>query len=208
MTSTTRRSRKSRGASATPPTQIDAPVVGGNLSRGPSLSIATTLLGKCERAVERSGARAGDGVWMAGRVGLAAAGMKALERGLADGAWVAAAVEAWRRPRALVTEGARMAGVAHAAIDVSDGLARDAGHMAEASGVALVLDEALLLADEELAAAARALDQRAIDLALYGGEDYALVAASRYANPRLSANRRSASRERPRAPRRERGNGD
>ena len=157
--------------------EIVAPVVGGNLSRGRALSIATTLLGKCERAVERAGARAGDGVWMAGRVGLAAAGMKALERSLAGGTWVAPAVEAWRRPRALVTEGARMAGVAHAAIDVSDGLARDAGHLAQASGVALVLEEALLLADEELAAAARALDQSALDLALHGGEDYALVAA-------------------------------
>ncbi len=163
--------------------QIEAPVVGGNLSRGPALSIATTLLGKCKRAIERSGARAGDGVWMAGRVGMAAAGMQALERKLADGPWVAAAVEAWRRPRALVAEGLRMAGVAHAAVDVSDGLARDAGHMADASGVALVLDEAVLLADEELAAAARALDESALDLALYGGEDYALVAASSSAIP-------------------------
>jgi thiamine-monophosphate kinase len=158
--------------------EIAAPVVGGNLSRGPALSIATTLLGKCERAVERCGARAGDGVWMAGRAGLAAAGLKALERSLTEDSWIDTAVEAWRRPRALVVEGRRMAAVAHAAIDVSDGLARDAGHVAEASGVSIVLDESALLADTELTQAARALDQSALDLALHGGEDYALVAAS------------------------------
>src|SRR5580698_2435153 len=56
--------------------EAGAPVVGGNLARGPALSIATTLLGTCERAIERGGARPGDGVWLAGRVGLAAAGLR------------------------------------------------------------------------------------------------------------------------------------
>jgi len=162
---------------------IGAPVVGGNLARGKMLSIATTLLGKCERAVERGCARAGDGVWLAGRVGLAAAGLKALERSVADGSWLEAAVQAWRRPRALVAEGLRMAAVAHAAVDVSDGLARDAGHMADASGVSIVFDEAALLADAELTAAAGALGESALDLALHGGEDYALVVASSQAIP-------------------------
>ena len=157
---------------------VAAPVVGGNLARGRVLSIATTLLGKCERAVERCCARAGDGVWMAGRVGLAAAGLKALERSLSGGSWLDAAVAAWRRPRALVAEGRRMAPVAHAAVDVSDGLARDAGHVAEASGVSIVFDESALLADAELIAAAGALGESAIDLALHGGEDYALLVAS------------------------------
>ncbi len=163
--------------------KIEAPLVGGNLSRGTTLSIATTLLGRCDRAVERRGARAGDGVWIAGRVGLAAAGLQALERRLADATWVDAAVEAWRRPRALIADGLRMAAVAHAAVDVSDGLARDAGHLAAASGMCLVLDESSLLVDAELDAAARALDQAPVDLALYGGEDYALVIASDTAIP-------------------------
>src|SRR6185312_4863667 len=110
---------------------VGAPVVGGNLSRGPVLSIATTLLGRCERAVERRGAVPGDGVWLAGGVGLASAGLLALKRGVRVPA-VDAAFAAWRRPRALVAEGRAMAREAHAAIDVSDGLARDAGHVAEA----------------------------------------------------------------------------
>jgi thiamine-monophosphate kinase len=158
---------------------VGAPVVGGNLAGGATLSIATTLLGTSTApAIERRGARAGDGLWMAGRVGLAAAGLRALERGAGDDARSRVAVAAWRTPRALIDEGRAMAGVAHAAVDVSDGLARDVGHLADASGVGVVLDEAALLADAELVAVAEALGESALELALHGGEDYALVAAS------------------------------
>jgi thiamine-monophosphate kinase len=156
---------------------VGAAVVGGNLSGGPALSISTTFLGRCERAVERRGAVAGDGLWLAGSVGFASAGLLALKSGATAPA-IDAAVVAWRRPRALVAEGRSMARVAHAAIDVSDGLARDAGHVAEASGVCLVLEEEPLLAQQDLVAAASALGADPLDLALHGGEDYALVAAS------------------------------
>jgi thiamine-monophosphate kinase len=155
-----------------------APIVGGNLARGPAMSLATTLLGTCERPVERRGAMPGDGLWLAGHVGLAAAGLRALEVGQGTDGGLAAAVAAWRAPRALFAEGRAMAGKAHAAVDVSDGLARDAGHLGEASHVQLVLDEAALLDDPCLLEAAAALGANALDLALHGGEDYALVAAS------------------------------
>lgn len=154
---------------------VGAAIVGGNLSSGPVVSIATTLVGRCDHAVTRGGARAGDGVWVAGHAGLAAAGLRALERGEVE---AIDAIEAWRRPRALVREGRAMARVAHACIDVSDGLARDAGHLAEASGVCVVLDRDALLADEALLRAASAVACNALDLALHGGEDYALAAAS------------------------------
>lgn len=157
---------------------VGAPIVGGNLSRGLAVSIATTFLGRCERAITRGAARPGDALWMAGRVGLAAAGLRALQDGRARGVALAHAVEAWRRPRALVAEGTAMGLVAHAAIDVSDGLACDVGHVADAGGVCIVLDEAALLDDPLLAEAAVAIGASAIELALYGGEDYALVAAS------------------------------
>jgi thiamine-monophosphate kinase len=166
-----------RGQSAAAAT-AGAPVVGGNLARGPALSIATTLLGTCERAILRRGAVAGDGLWMAGRVGMAAAGLRALGAQMGNVAALGPAVDAWRKPRALVAEGRAMAAFAHAAVDVSDGLACDLGHLAETSGVRAELEASALLADEDLAAAARALGADALELALYGGEDYALVAAS------------------------------
>jgi thiamine-monophosphate kinase len=156
-----------------------APVIGGNLARGRVLSIATSVLGTCVSAVRRAGARAGDGLWIAGDVGLAAAGLQAIEQGRAEDRRLAPAVAAWRRPRALLEEGLAMSTVAHAAIDVSDGLARDAGHIAAASGVRIVFDESALRADATLVAVAAALGADALNLALDGGEDYALVAASR-----------------------------
>jgi thiamine-monophosphate kinase len=156
---------------------LGAAIVGGNLARGPAVSLATTFLGTAERAVLRRGATAGDGVWLAGRVGLAAAGLSALQAGSADPR-VGPAVEAWCRPRALVDAAGPLALGASAACDVSDGLARDADHVAEASEVRLVLDEDAILQDGELAQAAAAVGAPALQLALYGGEDYALLATA------------------------------
>ncbi len=155
-----------------------ATIVGGNLARGPAFSVATTLLGTCERAVLRSGAVPGDGIWLAGSVGLASAGLRALAAGSSHAAALRVAVAAWRTPKALFVEGRAMAGVAHAAVDVSDGLASDAAHVARASAVRVVFDETALRSDAALASAAEALAEDALDLALYGGEDYALIVAS------------------------------
>jgi thiamine-monophosphate kinase len=158
--------------------EVAAPIVGGNLARGAAVSITTTLLGGCDRPIGRGGARAGHKLWLAGQLGLAAAGLRGLEKGLERDPRVARALEVWRRPRALIRSSLAMAGCAHAAVDVSDGLSRDAGHVARASGVLLVLDGDLLVQDEDLARAADALGLSALDLALHGGEDYALLAAS------------------------------
>jgi thiamine-monophosphate kinase len=161
--------------------EIGAPVVGGNLSRGAELGVTTTLLGSTERAIARGGAKAGDRVLLAGPLGLAAAGLRALAKGIdpADPR-VAEAVRAWRRPVARIADGLAMSASAHACIDVSDGLARDAGHLARASGARVVLlREALDAAGgPALEAAARAIGADALDLVLHGGEDYALVCAS------------------------------
>jgi len=154
-------------------------VIGGNLSRGSELSITTTALGTAARPLTRAGAQPGDAIWMAGPVGLAAAGLAALSRGTspeASGGAVAAAVAAWRRPRARLAEGLRAAGHARAAIDVSDGLASDVAHVARASGVCAVLDPARIVGDD-LREAAAAVERDPLALALHGGEDYALVVA-------------------------------
>ena len=158
-------------------------VVGGNLARGRGrdVSIATTLIGTCARAVPRAGARPGDGVWIAGEVGLAAAGLRALRSARGDAPGLARAVDAWRRPRALVAEGRAMGAAAHAAVDVSDGLACDVGRIADASHVRIALDADSVAASAALVEAAAALGADPLDLALHGGEDYALVVTSPHA---------------------------
>jgi len=157
--------------------ELNVAIVGGNLARGGELSISTTALGTAPRPILRDGAREGDGLWLAGSVGLAAAGLDMLLRGVgATSEPARAAIAAWRRPRARIAEGLAMRDRARAAIDVSDGLAQDVGHMARASGLLAVLD-AEALVEPDLAAASAEIGRAALEFARSGGEDYALVAA-------------------------------
>jgi thiamine-monophosphate kinase len=162
---------------------VGAPIVGGNLSRGREFSASTTLLGAAAGRVLERTARTGDGIWVSGPIGAAAAGLAWLERGFdASLPEAAACVLAWRRPRARIDEGLRLAAASstHGAIDVSDGLARDVAHLARGAGLRAVLSAPQILAHVEpaLGAVAVRLGASPLDLALYGGEDYALVAAS------------------------------
>jgi thiamine-monophosphate kinase len=119
----------------------------------------------------------GDELWLIGEVGMARAGFEALSRGV-RGAAIRACIARWRRPEAQCTQGRRLVGRASAAIDVSDGLAGDAQHLAAASRVRVVFDaervEAAL--SSELIVAAKRLGRVPLALALEGGEDYALLA--------------------------------
>lgn len=157
------------------------PLVGGNLSRGGCLSVTTTALGHAARPALRGGAAPGHRLWLAGPVGLAAAGLRALLRGVPaeDGA-LRRCVLAWRRPGARLDEGAAVASRVAAMIDISDGLAQDAEHLALAGGVHLVLraEAVLAAAGPTLREAAAALGEDPCALAFSGGEDYALLAAS------------------------------
>lgn len=155
-------------------------IVGGNLSAGSELSVTTTLIGRVGRPLLRSGAKVGDELWLCGDLGLAAAGLRLLQRGALSPSSARArrALSAFRRPRAQLSAGLALAGRAHAAIDVSDGLAGDAAHLAQASSVRLLIDLPALEAtlSPALRALAPELRVSARDLALYGGEDYALLA--------------------------------
>jgi thiamine-monophosphate kinase len=153
-------------------------IVGGNLARGGELSITTTALGAAPRPLTRAGALPGDALWAAGALGLAAAGLALLLAGRAAVSPAArAAVQIWRRPEARLAAGIAARGWAHAAIDVSDGLAQDAGHLARASGVDVILDAAAIVAPA-LREVAAELGADPLDLALHGGEDYALLVAA------------------------------
>ena len=153
-------------------------VVGGNLARGSELSVTTTVVGAADKPLLRAGAKPGDVVAIAGPLGLAAAGIAALRRD-ERGAPFERVLAAYRRPRALIEEGVDAAARAHAAIDVSDGLALDASRLAAESGVGIVLEAERIraAAGTELRAAASALSLDPLELALYGGDDYALFAA-------------------------------
>jgi thiamine-monophosphate kinase len=159
-------------------------VVGGDLSVSQTLTIAVTAFGDLEGRppVLRSGARPGDVVAVAGRLGCAATGLRLLfERGVdAHGHPDAAAAARLRAsdPEALAAQlapsppisagpAAARAG-ATAMLDVSDGLALDARRVADASGVALDLDPAAVAA-----VAGAGIGPR---VALSGGEDHALLA--------------------------------
>jgi thiamine-monophosphate kinase len=163
--------------------KLGCPVVGGNIAQGAVLSITTTVLGSVTKPLLRSGARVGDELWVAGELGLARAGLLLHQQRLKVPARLrrvaARAFAAWARPEAQISAGRKLVGRARAAIDVSDGLAGDARHLADESGVKVVIQAALLarLVSPELGDLADLLGEPGVALALNGGEDYALLCA-------------------------------
>ena len=162
---------------------LKCPLIGGNLSRAGELSIHTTVLGKAVKPILRRGARAGDDLWLVGAVGAAAAGVTVLRHvpeNRRDAA-MRSCVKAWRRPHALLKEGRQLRGRASAAIDVSDGIAGDALHIADTSEVALVLeaDALLRVIGTRVKKVAQTLKCSPLSWALTGGEDYALLATGK-----------------------------
>jgi thiamine-monophosphate kinase len=132
--------------------EAGVPVRGGDTTEATTVLVAVTAVGRSERVPGRAGARPGDRLVVTGPLGAAGAAFR-------DRRYV--------RPPLRVAEGAKLARDAHALIDLSDGLARDAAHVAERSGCRLVIDlERVPLAD----GATRD------DLAF--GEDFELLAAT------------------------------
>lgn len=161
---------------ATEAALVGASVVGGDLSAGPAVAIAVTALGDLRggRAVLRSGARTGDVVAVAGRLGHAAAGYTVLSRGFRSPKLL---VEAHRRPIVPYHAGPAAARLgATAMIDVSDGLLADLGHIAEASGVAIDVDRSAFDVPTAMRDAAAALGVDPYTWILGGGDDHALAA--------------------------------
>jgi thiamine-monophosphate kinase len=163
------------------------PIVGGDLSGCPTMVVAVAVTGSVDDgppAVARAGACSGDTLFVTGPLGAAAAGLRRLREAAgpsatpkdvaadpaadpADQAAIRRLVDAHRRPRARLAEGevARRAG-ASAMVDVSDGLAADLGHLADASALGVALDVVPCAPGATL------------DDALGGGEDYELVIAA------------------------------
>ncbi|KLJ02561.1 thiamine-phosphate kinase [Luteimonas sp. FCS-9] len=146
-------------------------LVGGDTTRGP-LSVCVAVHGFVApgRALRRDRAQVGDDVWVSGTLGDAAA---ALAQWTAGGARDAALRRRLDRPEPRLALGQALAAHAHAAIDVSDGLLADLGHVCRASGVGAQIDVDALPASEALRRAAADAGQRRV-LQAAGGDDYEL----------------------------------
>ena len=158
--------------------EAGVPVLGGDLSSAPAgvLVVSVTALGECEgrEPVCRSGAQVGNVLAVCGSLGHSAAGLLLLQRGQSGLAPELASYH--RRPRPPHEQGpvAARAG-ATAMLDVSDGLGRDAGRIARASGVRIEIDEALLR--DDVAALKHVVSQdEAWRCVTEGGEEHSLLA--------------------------------
>jgi len=176
-------------------------VAGGNLTRSPGpLTLDVTALGtvKPRRALVRSGARAGDELWVSGSIGAAAAGLQMLQASVEAGLDATSPVEAGLRvaagleacatrylfPEPRVRLGTLLARnrAATACIDLSDGLADGVQQIAEASGVGAAIDASELPIDPAARDWFASRGRDPVDDALGGGDDYELLFAVR---PRL-----------------------
>lgn len=155
---------------------VGAAVIGGDVSAGSQMALAVTAVGTAPNGkyLTRCGARPGDVVAVAGRIGWAAAGLAVLSRGFRS---PRALVGAHRRPEPPYGSGARAAAAeASALIDVSDGLIADLNQVSQASGVAINVDSTAIPVDDQLRAAAAAFNADPLEWVLSGGDDHALVA--------------------------------
>ncbi|AWS46371.1 thiamine-phosphate kinase [Streptosporangium sp. 'caverna'] len=155
---------------------VGASVAGGDITRCDLVVIGVTALGDLggRAPVTRSGARPGDLVAVAGRLGHAAAGLALLREGHGEPAELIGAHRRPAPPYACGIEAATLG--ATSMLDVSDGLLQDLGHVAKASGVALVLDPEAFAIPPSIADAARQLGADPLEWMLAGGEDHALAA--------------------------------
>jgi len=149
-------------------------LVGGDTTAGP-LNICITAIGQVPagQALLRSGARPGDELWVSGTLGDARAALEVF-RGMLDvpGDAFISLRRAMELPEPRVALGQRLRGIASSAIDVSDGLLGDLGHILRRSTVGARLDVDALPRSEQLAALPSPVQRECL---LHGGDDYELL---------------------------------
>jgi len=152
----------------------DVALVGGDTTGGDAIVATVQISGEIAagKAVLRSGAKAGDRVYVTGTIGDAAAGLSLLQAGESDNDLV----HRYLRPVARVNAGLSMSEFATAAIDISDGLIGDLGKLLDSSGVGAELDLDAVPISDALASSFDGADQRRF--ALTGGDDYELCFTS------------------------------
>ncbi|GAB3378868.1 thiamine-phosphate kinase [Lysobacter fragariae] len=150
--------------------QHDVALVGGDTTRGP-LSVCVTVHGFVQpgAALLRSGAKVGDDIWVTGTLGDAAGALAQWRAGAVVQPELRARLD---RPVPRLALGSRLVGIAHACVDISDGLLADLQHVCVASGVGSEIELDSLPASTELSVAFEVARRQAIQAA--GGDDYEL----------------------------------
>ena len=155
--------------------KFEVSVIGGDLSKSEKMTLSITALGELSaQPILRSGGRVGDLIYLSSLTGLSAAGLAILNRDLDRPRYV---VEAHLNPKLVAPD--KLIKVATSMCDVSDGLATDAAHLANASAVNLNLSKDLISkADDfkDLAELAKELNENVFDWILTGGEDHFFLA--------------------------------
>lgn len=162
--------------------KFNVELIGGDISRTPDKIVIDSIVGgeaKKNRAILRSGARAGDLIYVTGKLGGAAAGLRLLEKGFR-----CETEKGWRRnlilkqltPNPQVEIGATLskANLATSMLDLSDGLSSDLGHLCEASSVGARIYADKIPFNKNLQAVLKENEDE-ISLALNGGEDFELL---------------------------------
>ena len=147
-------------------------LLGGDTTRTPGpLTLSLTAIGFVAPGAmpRRSGARPGDGIWVTGTIGDGALGLLVAQGRLCDPS--GHLLDRYRVPRPRL--GIGLAGIASAAMDVSDGLVQDLGHICRASGLGAEIEAARV----PLSDAARAAGPEWLPTCLTGGDDYELLLA-------------------------------
>ena len=158
-------------------------LAGGDLSRSERVQISVTVIGRLKRgsAVLRSGAKAGDLIYVSGRLGLAALGLRAMRRGVRAGAsGTGPLIRAHLYPPIRLRLGGWLATnrIANAMIDISDGFSMDLHRVCEASGVGARVEAKKVPRARMSAGLAKRLGVSSgadLDFALNGGDDYELL---------------------------------
>jgi thiamine-monophosphate kinase len=155
--------------------KFEVSVIGGDLSKSEKMTLSITALGELSaQPILRSGGRVGDLIYLSSLTGLSAAGLAILNRDLDRPRYV---VEAHLNPKLVAPD--KLIKVATSMCDVSDGLATDAAHLANASAVNFNLSKELISkADDfkDLAELAKELNEDVFDWILTGGEDHFFLA--------------------------------
>jgi thiamine-monophosphate kinase len=174
-------------------------IVGGDLSRAEKLVISITAIGTTERPLSRSGARAGDRIYVSRPIGGSAAGLALLQRGWSleppatlaytQREFAASAIRRHIDPEPELALGIALGAIAEvtSCIDISDGLSTDLHNLCEASNCGAEIERERIPLFPDLLGSGTALGIRAQDVVLHGGEEYALLFTSSLRESELSA---------------------